>query len=202
MSADPWDYVFKYVIVGDAGVGKSCLLLQFVDRRFRLAHEVTIGVDFGVRVVNIHGLRVKLQIWDTAGQEAFLSVARAYYRGAAVALHVYDVTDRKTFDNVVKWINEVQQCTSVPPALMVVGNKNDCNAADRQVSYEEGAALAVEFNALFQETSARLDHASVEAAFMQPAEVLVSKLTTHSDMVGIRQRELTPTSSKRLRGCC
>ncbi|EAN93608.1 ras-related protein rab-2a, putative, partial [Trypanosoma cruzi] len=87
-------YVFKYIIIGDSGVGKSCLLLQFTDKRFEPLHDLTIGVEFGARVVTIQQKNVKLQIWDTAGQESFRSITRSYYRGACGALLVYDVTRR------------------------------------------------------------------------------------------------------------
>ena len=83
-------YLFKYIIIGDSGVGKSCLLLQFTDKRFQPGHDLTIGVDFGVRMINIEGKQIKLQIWDTTGGESFKSVTRSYYRGSAVALLVYD----------------------------------------------------------------------------------------------------------------
>ncbi|KJH41389.1 Ras family protein [Dictyocaulus viviparus] len=85
-------YLFKYIIIGDTGVGKSCLLLQFTDKRFQPVHDLTIGVEFGARMVTIDGKQIKLQIWDTAGQESFRSITRSYYRGAAGALLVYDIT--------------------------------------------------------------------------------------------------------------
>merc|ERR1712118_348765 len=88
-------YLFKYIIIGDTGVGKSCLLLQFTDKRFRHDHDLTIGVEFGARMVTIDGKQIKLQIWDTAGQESFRSITRSYYRGAAGALLVYDITRRE-----------------------------------------------------------------------------------------------------------
>jgi small GTP-binding protein len=85
-------YLFKYIIIGDTGVGKSCLLLQFTDKRFQPVHDLTIGVEFGARMITIDNKPIKLQIWDTAGQESFRSITRSYYRGAAGALLVYDIT--------------------------------------------------------------------------------------------------------------
>ncbi|GLJ17848.1 hypothetical protein SUGI_0312120 [Cryptomeria japonica] len=85
-------YLFKYIIIGDTGVGKSCLLLQFTDKRFQPVHDLTIGVEFGARMIMIDNKPIKLQIWDTAGQESFRSITRSYYRGAAGALLVYDIT--------------------------------------------------------------------------------------------------------------
>merc|ERR1711887_520527 len=88
-------YLFKYIIIGDTGVGKSCLLLQFTDKRFQPVHDLTIGVEFGARMITIDNKQIKLQIWDTAGQESFRSITRSYYRGAAGALLVYDITRRR-----------------------------------------------------------------------------------------------------------
>ena len=101
-------YTFKYIIVGDSSVGKSCLLLQFTDKRFKLAHDLTIGVEFGSRLVAVDkNVNIKLQIWDTAGQESFRSITRSYYRGAICSLLVYDITRRASFQNCVKWLEEI-----------------------------------------------------------------------------------------------
>ena len=95
-----YSYLFKYIIIGDTGVGKSCLLLQFTDKRFRNDHDITIGVEFGSRMIQLDNKEIKLQIWDTAGQESFRSITRSYYRGAAGALLVYDITRRDTFSHL------------------------------------------------------------------------------------------------------
>jgi hypothetical protein len=102
-------YLFKYIIIGDTGVGKSCLLLQFTDKRFQPVHDLTIGVEFGARMISIDGKQIKLQIWDTAGQESFRSITRSYYRGAAGALLVYDITRR-----------EASTAAGAPPALLLL----------------------------------------------------------------------------------
>lgn len=90
------------------GVGKSCILLQFTDKRFRPQHDLTIGVEFGARTIQIQDKNIKLQIWDTAGQESFKSITRSYYRGAAGALLVYDITRRDTFTHLTRWLEEVR----------------------------------------------------------------------------------------------
>ena len=102
-------YALSLTHTGDTGVGKSCLLLQFVDKRFSAVHDLTIGVDFGTRLVEIGEEKVKLQIWDTAGQESFRSIARSYYRDAAGALLVYDITRRESFTHLGRWLAEAQQ---------------------------------------------------------------------------------------------
>jgi Ras-related protein Rab-2A len=96
---DDYRYLFKFIIIGDEAVGKTCVLLQFTDQRYRDYHEVTVGVEFGTKTLEIDGTNCKLQIWDTAGQDRFRSIVRSYYRGAAAALLVYDITRRHTFAN-------------------------------------------------------------------------------------------------------
>ena len=121
-------YLFKYIIIGDTGVGKSCLLLQFTDKRFRVHHDLTIGVEFGARTVQIAEKNIKLQIWDTAGQESFKSITRSYYRGAAGALLVYDITRRDTFNHLTKWLDEVRLNGNPDMTIMLIGNKSDMDA--------------------------------------------------------------------------
>ena len=110
------------------GVGKSCLLLQFTDKRFRQQHDLTIGVEFGARTIQITEKNIKLQIWDTAGQESFKSITRSYYRGAAGALLVYDITRRDTFTHLTRWLEEVKQNGNPDMSIMLIGNKSDLDA--------------------------------------------------------------------------
>ena len=115
-----YEYIFKYIIIGDSGVGKSCLLLQFLENSFKPNHEATIGVEFGTKVVGIdNGMSVKLQVWDTAGQDAFKSITRSYYRNAAGGLVVYDITNRNSFVNVLKWLGlaNADEVKVSPPRL-------------------------------------------------------------------------------------
>ena len=121
-----YEYIFKYIIIGDSGVGKSCLLLQFLENSFKPNHEATIGVEFGTKVITVNGnMNVKLQVWDTAGQDAFKSITRSYYRNAAGALVVYDITSRASFINVQKWLEEAKANGNREMVLALVGNKSD-----------------------------------------------------------------------------
>ena len=113
------------VVIGDTGVGKSCLLLQFVDRRFSSVHDLTIGVDFGSRIIDVGDEKIKLQVWDTAGQESFRSIARSYYRDASGALLVFDVTRRETFNHLSRWLQEARQFANANISITLVGNKAD-----------------------------------------------------------------------------
>ncbi|KAG1703867.1 Ras- protein Rab-2A, variant 2 [Phytophthora capsici] len=147
-------YLFKYIIIGDTGVGKSCLLLQFTDKRFQPVHDLTIGVEFGARMINIENKQIKLQIWDTAGQESFRSITRSYYRGAAGALLVYDITRRETFNHLTRWLEEARQNSNSNMAIMLIGNKSDLEHR-RAVSFKEGEQFAKENGLIFLETSAK-----------------------------------------------
>ncbi|GAM27307.1 hypothetical protein SAMD00019534_104820 [Acytostelium subglobosum LB1] len=130
-------FLFKYIVIGDTGVGKSCLLLQFTDKRFQPVHDLTIGVEFGARMINIDNKPIKLQIWDTAGQESFRSITRSYYRGSAGALLVYDITRRETFDHLTCWLKEARYYANNNMTIILIGNKSDLEQK-RAVSYEEG----------------------------------------------------------------
>jgi len=167
-------YLFKYIIIGDTGVGKSCLLLQFTDKRFQPVHDLTIGVEFGARMINIEGKQIKLQIWDTAGQEAFRSITRSYYRGAAGALLVYDITRRDTFNHLTTWLEDARQHSNSNMVIMLIGNKSDLEAR-RDVKKEEGEAFAREHGLIFMETSAKTA-ANVEEAFINTAREIYDKI--------------------------
>ncbi len=104
-----YEYLLKFIIIGPTGVGKSCLLLQFTDKRFLTDHELTIGVEFGTRMIEVEGKKIKLQLWDTAGQESFRSITRSYYRGAQGALLVFDITKRSSFLHLQSWLEEVRR---------------------------------------------------------------------------------------------
>uniref|UniRef100_A0A3B5A4K9 RAB2A, member RAS oncogene family n=1 Tax=Stegastes partitus TaxID=144197 RepID=A0A3B5A4K9_9TELE len=136
------------------GVGKSCLLLQFTDKRFQPVHDLTIGVEFGARMITIDGKQIKLQIWDTAGQESFRSITRSYYRGAAGALLVYDITRRDTFNHLTTWLEDARQHSNSNMVIMLIGNKSDLESR-REVKKEEGEAFAREHGLIFMETSAK-----------------------------------------------
>ncbi|EFC40367.1 rab family small GTPase [Naegleria gruberi] len=169
-----YSYLFKYIIIGDTGVGKSCLLLQFTDKRFQPVHDLTIGVEFGARMINIDGKQVKLQIWDTAGQESFRSITRSYYRGAAGALLVYDITRRETFHHLTTWLEDARRHSNSTMTIMLVGNKCDLDSR-RAVSYEEGKKFAQQHDLIFLETSAKNDE-NVEEAFNYTARIINEKI--------------------------
>jgi Ras-related protein Rab-2A len=166
----------RYIIIGDTGVGKSCLLLQFTDKRFQPVHDLTIGVEFGARMISIDGKQIKLQIWDTAGQESFRSITRSYYRGAAGALLVYDITRRETFDHLASWLEDARQHANPNMTIMLIGNKADLSHR-RAVSTEEGEAFARDHGLVFLETSAKTA-LNVEEAFLNTARQIHDKVVS------------------------
>ncbi len=120
-----FEYLFKYIIIGDSNVGKSCIVQRFIEGEFNPGLENTIGVEFGAKEIKIDNKLVKLQIWDTAGQEAFQSITRSYYRSAAGALLCYDITNKGSFDNVRNWLMEARQNGNNEMVICLVGNKTD-----------------------------------------------------------------------------
>ena len=174
MISGAYDHMFRYIIVGDMAVGKSCLLLQFTDHKFRHQHELTIGVEFGGKNIEVKNKTIKIQIWDTAGQEAFQAITRTYYKGAIGALLVYDITRKETFDHIRKWYDEVKLNGSKDICCILIGNKKDLEE-QRQVKYEEGKRLAEENNLLFLETSAKTSE-NVQECFTISAERILDQI--------------------------
>ncbi|TDG42447.1 hypothetical protein AWZ03_011126 [Drosophila navojoa] len=174
-----FDHMFKLLIIGDSGVGKSSLLIRFSDDTFSGSYITTIGVDFKIRTVEINGLRVKLQIWDTAGQERFRTITSTYYRGTHGVIIVYDVTNGDSFANVRRWLEEIQNNCDVVNKVLV-GNKND--DPDRKVVITEDAQrFARQMDIELFETSAK-DNLNVEDMFLSiTRQVLDHKLRTASD---------------------
>lgn len=171
-----YHYTMKYIIVGSTAVGKSCLLLQFTDKRFRDTAEPTIGVDFGTSVVMIREEPIKLQIWDTAGQEDFRAITRAYYREAAGALLVYDVSNKTSYKKLGSWLSSVKKnATNDNIVIFLIGNKCDVPDNRREVTYEEGEKFANENGLLFCETSAR-EGTNVNLAFIRTAEEIYDRV--------------------------
>ncbi|XP_039129325.1 ras-related protein Rab11C-like [Dioscorea cayenensis subsp. rotundata] len=158
-----YDYLFKIVLVGDSGVGKSNILSRFTRNEFSLESKSTIGVEFATRTLQIEGKTVKAQIWDTAGQERYRAITSAYYRGAVGALLVYDITKRQTFDNVQRWLHELREHADSNIVIMMAGNKSDLSHL-RSVQEDDGQALAEKEGLSFLETSA-LGAQNIEKAF-------------------------------------
>ena len=169
-----FDYLLKYIIIGDAAVGKSNLLLRYVHGQFKPEYQLTIGVEFGAKNINIASKVFRIQIWDTAGQENFRSITRAYYKNSVCALVVYDISSRDSFNNVTSWIEDCKNQSPKTIFMVLVGNK--CDLEDkRQVSYEEGKELADKNELLFFESSAK-DGINVDEIFENSAKEIAKKI--------------------------
>ncbi|KAK1228699.1 Ras- protein Rab-4B [Marasmius sp. AFHP31] len=140
---ETYDFLMKYIIIGEAGTGKSCLLHQFTHNSFKDHSQHTIGVEFSSRTIKLGEKRIKLQLWDTAGQERFRSVTRSYYRGAAGAILVYDITNRDSFNNLSRWLADAKALGSPHLVTVLVGNKSDRDE-ERQVEWAEASRWAAE----------------------------------------------------------
>jgi len=166
-SATEYDYLFKLLLIGDSGVGKSCLLLRFADHKYTESYISTIGVDFKIRTIDLDGKTINLQIWDTAGQERFRTITSSYYRGAHGIIIVYDVTDMESFSNVKQWLSEIERYASDNVNKLLVGNK--CDLVNKKVvEYEVAHDFAEKAEMPFLETSAKAA-TNVEQAFLRMA---------------------------------
>uniref|UniRef100_A0A8C6SBW8 RAB1A, member RAS oncogene family a n=1 Tax=Neogobius melanostomus TaxID=47308 RepID=A0A8C6SBW8_9GOBI len=197
-----YDYLFKLLLIGDSGVGKSCLLLRFADDTYTESYISTIGVDFKIRTIELDGKTIKLQIWDTAGQERFRTITSSYYRGAHGIIVVYDVTDQESFNNVKQWLQEIDRYASENVNKLLVGNKCDLTTK-KVVDYTTAKEFADNLGIPFLETSAK-SASNVEQAFMTMAAEIKKRMgpgaTAGGDKGNVKiQSKPVQTSSG---GCC
>ena len=210
-----FDYLFKYIIIGDAAVGKSNLLLRYAHGQFKPEYQLTIGVEFGAKNVEIRNKTYRIQIWDTAGQENFRSITRAYYKNSVCALVVYDISSRDSFNNVSTWIEDCKNQSPKTIYMVLVGNKSDLEDR-RQVSKEEGEELAGKYGLHFYETSAKTGD-NVDDIFKDSVNEIAKKIDENyydldNDTCGIKQGINKQNSqkahlkhhkkNKKTNGCC
>lgn len=202
-----YDYLFKLLLIGNSGVGKSCLLLRFSDDTYTNDYISTIGVDFKIKTVELDGKTVKLQIWDTAGQERFRTITSSYYRGSHGIIIVYDVTDQESFNGVKMWLQEIDRYATSTVLKLLVGNK--CDLKDKRVVEYDVAKEFADANKMpFLETSA-LDSTNVEDAFLTMARQIKESMSQQNlnettqkkedkGNVNLKGQSLTNTGG----GCC
>jgi Ras-related protein Rab-1A len=203
-TATEYDFLFKLLLIGDSGVGKSCLLLRFADHTYTESYISTIGVDFKIRTIDLGGKSIKLQIWDTAGQERFRTITSSYYRGANGIIVVYDVTDMESFNNVRQWLNEIDKFACEGVSKLLVGNK--CDMTNKKVvEFEMAKDFSDKLDIPFLETSAK-NATNVEKAFLTMAGEIKNSLgdqqTTSSSSTDSR---VNPDGGQDLSGgntCC
>ena len=188
--SNQFDYLLKYIIIGDEEVGKSNLLSHYIDDRFTSEYQSTIGVEFRAKNVVIRNTTYRIQMWDTSGKENFRSITRAYYKNSVCALVVYDISSRDSFNNVSTWIEDCRNQSPKTIFMVLVGNKSDL-ADKRQVSTEEGQELAEKYGLQFYETSAKTGD-NVDAIFYNSADEIAKKIDQNfydleNDTCGIKQ---------------
>ena len=205
-----YEYLFKYIIIGDTSVGKSNLSLRFINNEFKNEYNLTVGVEFGEKDIEINNKNYRIQIWDTAGQEQFKSITRTYYKNCVCAIIVYDITSKDSFNNVVTWINDCRTYSPKTVFMVLVGNKSDLNER-RQVNTEEGEELAEKNRILFFETSAK-DGSNVNEIFKKSAEEIIKNIDENyydlnNDSCGIKrsnypEKKLTIEQKPKKKKCC
>ena len=201
-----YDYLFKVLLIGNSSVGKSSLLLRFVDNQWSDLFVPTIGVDFKIRTMEIDNKNVKLQIWDTAGQERFKNITASYYRGAHGIFVVYDISDTESFKNINNWLIEIENNANKNVYKILVGNK--CDLEDkRTVSYQEGKELAETYGMQFIETSAKSNTNVDEAFHLLGKEVMKLSLNDKEKNFGNKNKMKLDKKTEDIvfqqkQGCC
>lgn len=204
MAKKTYDLLFKLLLIGDSGVGKTCILFRFSDDAFHTTFISTIGIDFKIKTIELKGKKIKLQIWDTAGQERFRTITQSYYRSANGVVIVYDITKRSSFLSLPRWVEEVRRYTGCNVPLLLVGNKCDCESL-REVTQEEAQALADQYPEFMAciETSAK-ENTNIESVFV----TLATELKNSHDSVGhltdddLRRISLSSTKVGPKAACC
>ena len=186
---EEYEMMVKVILIGDSGVGKTNIMSKFLKNQFMEESKATIGVEFGSKLFNHEGHKIKAQIWDTAGQEKYKAITGAYYKGSKGALVVYDITQKKTFENIEKWINDLKAAGDPKITIILIGNKNDLDDK-RQVSKDQGEEKARSFGCAFLETSAYSGD-NIDKAFNLMVKEIYEKFS--NDSTG--EDELAPGSN-------
>ena len=206
MGDENYDFIFKVLLLGNSDVGKSSLLLRYVDSVWSDTFVPTIGVDFKVKTIDIGGKKVKLQIWDTAGQERFRTVVSTYFRGAHGIFLIYDITNRDSFKNLENWLIEIEKNASENVLKILIGNKNDLED-ERDISPDEGKAFANRNGMQFIETSAKMN-TNVNEAFETLGKLMIEFNSQQNQAMTQDKKDkkvLGASSGKNLntkKGCC
>ena len=206
MGDENYDFIFKVLLLGNSDVGKSSLLLRYVDSVWSDTFVPTIGVDFKVKTIDIDGKKVKLQIWDTAGQERFRTVVSTYFRGAHGIFLIYDITNRDSFKNLENWLIEIEKNASENVLKILIGNKNDLED-ERDITPDEGKAFANRNGMQFIETSAKMN-TNVNEAFETLGKLMIDFNSQQKQAMTQDKKDkkvLGASSGKNLntkKGCC
>ncbi|CAD5123192.1 DgyrCDS11556 [Dimorphilus gyrociliatus] len=203
--AKQFDIVVKLLLVGDSGVGKTCMIQRFANHNFRKDYHSTIGIDFQMRNIDLDGQQVRVQIWDTAGQERYESLTKQYYRRAQGIFLVYDVSNEKSFRNIAKWFKNVRECANEDVALTLLGSKTDL---ERAVTESQGKKLAEKLSIPFFETS-NVSCENIEEAFISMTKLVLRNRKHEYDALQLHRRESSTefvsqllTNEHQTKPCC
>ena len=189
-----YQYIFKLILIGNSGVGKSSILQRYIKHTFEESYKCTIGVDFLMKSIIVNGKTVKLQLWDTAGQEKYKSMVSSYYRGANVALIIFDITNHKSFESLPNWIENFYKNGPEQKNIILIGNKKDLEE-ERQVTQEEAEAFSETNNMIYFETSAK-DGDNIDYVFNYTAEKLLEFYSGNKEV--ILKKQMTPNDEKQI----
>ena len=190
------EFLYKILLLGDSSVGKTCFLMRYVDNTFQEIHMSTIGLDYKLKTVQLEdGKMVKIQIWDTAGQDRFRSITKNYYKGAHGIVLIYDVTNKKSFENVSNWINQIREEVSDKVTIVLVGNKID-EEEKRVVTTEQGKKMANDIKIMLFECSAKTG-VNIDSTFNE----LVKKTLENYSKIDGKGAKLK-NKKKDKKGCC
>jgi small GTP-binding protein len=190
------EITYKVLLLGDSSVGKTCFLKRYIDNTFQDAYLSTIGFDFKFKNVTLKdGKKVKVQLWDTAGQERFRTIAKSYYKGAHGIVLIYDVTSKRTYENIRKWLNQIKEEASNRISIILVANKIDCEG-EREVSKEEGENLATTSGLTLFEASAK-DSINVNESF----QYLIERISEKYANINSNTTKLNNSKNEK-KGCC
>lgn len=198
--SDEGGEAYKFIVIGSSGVGKTAILTRLVDHVFTGESQSTIGVEFIATQINVDNTVFRLQIWDTAGQERFRAIAKAYFRSAIGVMLVFDLTDRKSFDDLNGWLNDVHTHCDPNVVVTLIGNKSDLEDT-RKVSESEARAFAELHQLQYLETSA-LDGSNVQLAFETAASNVLKKLDTVKEMMHRRSENVLEERTRPEKPCC
>ena len=190
------EFIYKILLLGDSSVGKTCFLMRYTDNTFQDIHMSTIGLDYKLKNVQLeNGKMVKIQVWDTAGQDRFRSITKNYYKGAHGIILIYDVTEQKSFDNVKNWMAQIKEEVSERVSIVLVGNKID-DEDNRKISTEQGESMAKEYEIMFFECSAKTGQ-NIDEIFNNLVKKVVENFSKSSD-----SGQKSKNKKKKGKGCC
>ena len=195
------DIIYKVLLLGDSSVGKTCFLLRYCDKSFQEAHLSTIGLDYRLKSMKLkNGKNIKLQIWDTAGQDRFRAITKNYYKGANGILLIYDVTNIQTFENVKNWISQIREEANPNVVIYLVGNKIDLEKETKVIPTIDGQNMADEYKLLFKEASAK-EGINVNEIFQELVEK-IDEVFSKSEVPLTDQKNKLYDGNSKKRACC